>query len=204
MLYSAALYRESKYFSHLSLHLQMWFPAPQFSHRSQEHLALMSFLCRYFVDNRIKPSLSIALNPTQTIAMAFELVEGRRAFLHSPELIRRIVVIWQGLRWDVLSEDRGHEWFTLNLGLGRPRRYLRFVGQEALQYTIYLNTWYCVSAMKWHMILLIDGLTHRGRDKMDAIFQTTVSNAISWMKMFKLRLKFHRRPRPLIFQWAFS
>ena len=34
-------------------------------------------------------------------------------------------------------------------------------------------------------------LTHWGRDKMDAILQTTCSSAFSWMKMFKFRLKFH-------------
>ena len=35
------------------------------------------------------------------------------------------------------------------------------------------------------------GLTHWGRDKMDAISQTTFSSAFSWMKMFEFRLKFH-------------
>ena len=34
-------------------------------------------------------------------------------------------------------------------------------------------------------------LTHWGRDKMAAIFQTTFWNAFSWMKMLKLRLSFH-------------
>ena len=34
-------------------------------------------------------------------------------------------------------------------------------------------------------------LTHWGRDKIDAILQTTFSNAISWMKMFEFRLQFH-------------
>ena len=34
-------------------------------------------------------------------------------------------------------------------------------------------------------------LTHWGRDKMAAIFQTTLSNGFSWMKMFKFRLRFH-------------
>ena len=34
-------------------------------------------------------------------------------------------------------------------------------------------------------------LTHWGRDKMDAILQTTFSSAFPWMKMFKYRLKFH-------------
>ena len=34
--------------------------------------------------------------------------------------------------------------------------------------------------------------THWGRDKMDAISQTILSNAFSWMKMSEYRLKFHR------------
>ena len=34
-------------------------------------------------------------------------------------------------------------------------------------------------------------LTHWGRDKMDAISQTTFSSAFLWMKMFEFRLKFH-------------
>ena len=34
-------------------------------------------------------------------------------------------------------------------------------------------------------------LTHRGRDKMAVIFQTTFSNAFSWMKVYKFRLRFH-------------
>ena len=38
---------------------------------------------------------------------------------------------------------------------------------------------------------LLCELTHRGRDKMDAISQTTCSSAFSWMKRFEFRLKFH-------------
>ena len=34
-------------------------------------------------------------------------------------------------------------------------------------------------------------LTHWGRDKMNAISQTTFSSAFSWMKIFEFRLKFH-------------
>ena len=34
-------------------------------------------------------------------------------------------------------------------------------------------------------------LKHWGRDKMDAISQTTFSSAFSWMKMFEFWLKFH-------------
>ena len=36
-----------------------------------------------------------------------------------------------------------------------------------------------------------DILTHWGRDKMDAIYQTAFSNAFSWMKMDEFRLRFH-------------
>ena len=34
-------------------------------------------------------------------------------------------------------------------------------------------------------------LTHWGRDEVDAILQTTVSDTISWMKIFEFRLNFH-------------
>ena len=43
---------------------------------------------------------------------------------------------------------------------------------------------------KWH-IYIGNCLTHWGRDKMDAIFQTTFSNGFSWMKMYEFRLTFH-------------
>ena len=33
--------------------------------------------------------------------------------------------------------------------------------------------------------------THWGRDKMDAISQTTICSAFSWMKMFKFQFQFH-------------
>ena len=46
-----------------------------------------------------------------------------------------------------------------------------------------------------YLILLVcgafcDGLTHWGRDKINAILQTTFSNAYSWMKMYEFWLKF--------------
>ena len=50
-------------------------------------------------------------------------------------------------------------------------------------------------------------LTHWGRDKMAAIFQTTFSNGFSWMKMYEFRLKFHwslfQRAQLTIFQHWF-
>ena len=56
--------------------------------------------------------------------------------------------------------------------------------------------------------ILINTLTHWGRDKTDAILQTTFSNAISWMKMFEFWLKFHWclfiKPQLTIFQHWFG
>ena len=39
--------------------------------------------------------------------------------------------------------------------------------------------------------ILVHPLTHWGRDKTAAIFQTTFSNEFSWMKMYEFRLRFH-------------
>ena len=39
----------------------------------------------------------------------------------------------------------------------------------------------------------INGLTHWGRDKMAAVSQTTLSNALSWMKILEFRSRFHWR-----------
>ena len=63
---------------------------------------------------------------------------------------------------------------------------------------------FCLSVLRtlWHLVaelrfrwqpgvLKVSFLTHWGRDKMDAISQTTFSSAFSWMKMFEFRLKFH-------------
>ena len=48
-----------------------------------------------------------------------------------------------------------------------------------------------VVAMAIHIGESFNLLTHWGRDKMDAISQTTFWSAFSWMKMFEFRLKFH-------------
>ena len=45
---------------------------------------------------------------------------------------------------------------------------------------------------KWFTVTLINSIvTHWTRNKVAAIFQTTFSNAFSWMKINKLRLRFH-------------
>ena len=47
-----------------------------------------------------------------------------------------------------------------------------------------------VVSVYMHYLAVIGPLTHWGRDKMDAISQTTFGSAFSWMKMFEFRLKF--------------
>ena len=44
---------------------------------------------------------------------------------------------------------------------------------------------------KSHQNICYCYLTHWGRDKMAAIYQTTFSNAFSWTKMYEFWLKFH-------------
>ena len=58
----------------------------------------------------------------------------------------------------------------------------------------YLYLWYKSKITNWRLQLLLPEateLTHWGRDKMVDIFQTTFSNAFSWMKMHEFRLRFH-------------
>ena len=82
--------------------------------------------------------------------------------IHLPILLRVA-----SLRLDVITPIPGY-WICLvreNLSLTKPQQYMNHVH--------------------------IDGLTHWGRDKMDAISQTTLSNAFLWMKMLEFWLKFH-------------
>ena len=57
----------------------------------------------------------------------------------------------------------------------------------------YLAVCTCISGCvhTYPMYIIILYLTHWGRDKVDAISQTTFSNAFSWMKMYEFHLRFH-------------
>ena len=55
----------------------------------------------------------------------------------------------------------------------------------------FVNDWTAEKVYEDKWDLSRSSLTHRGRDKMAAIFQTTFSNEISWMKMYEFRLRFH-------------
>ena len=64
-----------------------------------------------------------------------------------------------------------------------------------------LMTWCLVGPRTSAEIIMMQAghctsLTHWGRDKMAAIFQTTIWNAFSWMKMYEFRLRFHWRLFP--------
>ena len=55
---------------------------------------------------------------------------------------------------------------------------------------------YHVNISTWQEVM--DGMTHLDRHQMGAISHTTFSNVFSWMKMYKLRSKFHRSLFPRV------
>ena len=62
----------------------------------------------------------------------------------------------------------------------------------SLAYIWFIITYAWYIAYIWFIITVpADALAHWGRDKMAAIFQTTLSNTFSSMKMYKFWLKFH-------------
>ena len=74
------------------------------------------------------------------------------------------------------------------------------------------STWVSIALVNLAILVCCDAartkvLTHWGRDKMDAISQTTCSSTFSWMKIYEFRLKFHwslfLRVQLIIFQHRF-
>ena len=89
-----------------------------------------------------------------------------------------------------LHDDHG---IMLTAAQGSHSGYAKLDGAGLLRkhtcrYTPYLPHWLWNSVRQNSTEAL---LTHWGRDRMDAISQTTFSSALSWMKMFEFRLKFH-------------
>ena len=80
-------------------------------------------------------------------------------------------------------------------------RFPVFTSLSSDLYMAYYNKFYLGTVVSWsfceHRRVLfinlknLNLLTHWGRDKMDAISQTTFSSAFYWMKMYELRLKIH-------------
>ena len=79
---------------------------------------------------------------------------------------------------------------TANIA-SHPSRASMVVNPNACNYSISMHWWKSNSILTVSFMINQHWLTHWGRDKMDAISQTTFSNACSWMKMFEFRLKFH-------------
>ena len=72
-------------------------------------------------------------------------------------------------------------------------KYISLINQtNMIQHTI-LKKWQYASRylQSFIILVLITELTHWGRDKTAASFKTTISNAFSWMNMYKFRLRFH-------------
>ena len=80
----------------------------------------------------------------------------------------------------------------LHQGLGKRAHLPLDLGKVYLmKYAYGFAVLYFIVVMSW--VGLYDLLTHWGRDKMAAIFQTIFSNAFSWMKMYEFQLRFHWR-----------
>ena len=85
------------------------------------------------------------------------------------------------LRKIVIFKLPGHETEYLLA----PTQFLVALGSQAYRVIKFCHLTYCGPVISY------GDLTHWGRDKMDAISQTTFLYAFSWMKMFEYRLKFH-------------
>ena len=93
-----------------------------------------------------------------------------------------------------------HPSFHSNITYKRPIKQLRnkfceiLINVKRHSFTEMQRVMLSASCQQMSLILSLklndNALTHWGRDKMADIFQTTVSNAFSWMKMFKFRLRF--------------
>ena len=90
--------------------------------------------------------------------------------------------------------------------LGRERRWPRWIKRRCIS----VSSNCAVASMRYIIIIIViviiiiiiiiinatlswtnADLTHWGRDKMAAIFQTTFTNGFSWMKIYEFRLTFH-------------
>ena len=78
---------------------------------------------------------------------------------------------------------QGHTWLTFHNG-----DLSTFVIERSIFWWSPCMGWYTNLDRFWECTG--GALTHWGRDKMDAISQTTSSSAFSWKKMFEFRLKF--------------
>ena len=95
------------------------------------------------------------------------------------------------LEWNVLYHDLKIHWvlfLKVKLAISWHRCWLG-TKQATSHYLSQLQP------VAWHHISLLpvgfNVLTHWGWDKMGAMFQTTMSNAFSYMKMYKFWLRFH-------------
>ena len=71
---------------------------------------------------------------------------------------------------------------------------LKRINEQRFFYSVYSNMRWMVSvdsSVSNTVTPQCHNNEHIGRDKMDAIFQTTCSNAFHWIKMYRFQLRFH-------------
>ena len=110
------------------------------------------------------------------------LVSGRlnmKPFLTLP--IRKLGSGYLPFLWFVQHDwdhEEKHNWYDIYSSVTVIVFY-NFTLQYVVTYPLMLHP-------VWHL-----PLTHSGWNQMDAVSQTTVSNALSWMKIYEFRLRFH-------------
>ena len=90
----------------------------------------------------------------------------------------------QAILWKIMStycQLQSHHHISVKLYLKLTHIHFR----KCICVFMYLLQEFCI-LYPW-----TNRLTHWDRDKMAAIFQTTFSNAFSWMKMHEFQLRFH-------------
>ena len=114
-------------------------------------------------------------------------------------ILTYLVFLWITVDWESLTHNRSHHIFVIIIWNQNGGIFYYICGKDNGLLTC-----------EQHLYVWESGgnhLTHWGRDKMEAISQTTFSNAFSWMKMFEYWLKFHwnlfLRVQLIIFQHWF-
>ena len=111
------------------------------------------------------------------------ILEIRHVYVKTEFYITEVYIIQDKRCHKTLFIMMSHEmcWYLNAITPSHPSLSLFSSGRNAVLWFHFDNIQYM------HFVCL----THWGRDKMDAISQTTFLNAFSWMKMFEYRLKLH-------------
>ena len=100
------------------------------------------------------------------------------------------VILWLLMAWCCKESGHQHPWYRSSLS---GTKWLTFCKWQVhlleRKYVILIQIWVMFALYGNGVVQKL--LTHWSRDKLATIFQKTLSNAFSWMKMYIFRLRFH-------------